>query len=141
MCNSLNLCAIFWEGDLVNRAGAHECKITRDATPEAQECGCSGAALCRCCFGAALRWALLLRLCISFGHIITTVVALSAISGVTVVSTSNKNGARIGDERAKLPESCMRLRCGEVENLSTNLRVRTGRIARCLGINERPRAT
>ena len=35
MCNRLNLGAIFRERDLINRTGAHECEIARDATPEA----------------------------------------------------------------------------------------------------------
>ena len=54
MCNSLNLCTIFWESDLVSSAGTHECKVARNATPEAQECGCSGTSLRRCRLGAAL---------------------------------------------------------------------------------------
>jgi len=141
MCNGLNLCTIFWEGDLVNGASAHECEIARNAAPEAQECGCSGTSLRRCWLGAALRWALLLRLGINIWRIITTVAALGTISRVAVVSASNENGARIGDERAKLPESCMRLRCGKVENLSTDLRVCACRLACCFGINQWPGAT
>jgi len=71
MCNGLNLCAIFWEGDLVNRAGAHECEIARDATPEAQECGRIGTALLRCRLSAALCWTLLLWLGINICRIIS----------------------------------------------------------------------
>ena len=97
MRNRLNLGAIFRERDLINGTGTHECKIARDTTPKTQECGCGGTTLCRCRFGAALRWILLLRLYISIWCIITAVVALGAISGVAVVGTSNKNGARIGN--------------------------------------------
>jgi len=141
VCNGLNLCAIFWEGDLINGTGAHKRKVTRNTTPEAQECSCSGAALCRCRFRAALRWALLLRLRINIWCVITAVVALGTIGGVAVVGTSNKDGARIGNKRAELPKSCMRLCCGEVKDLATNLRVRAGRITRCLCINEWPWST
>ena len=34
MCNGLNLCAIFWEGDLINGTGTHKRKVTRNTTPE-----------------------------------------------------------------------------------------------------------
>jgi hypothetical protein len=141
MCNGLNLCAIFWEGDLVNRAGAHECEIARDATPEAQECSRIGTTLFRCRLSAALCWTLLLRFGINICRIITAVAALGAISRVAVIGSSNENRACIGDERAKLPESCMRLNRGEVENLSTDLRVCACRVACCFGINEWPGAT
>jgi hypothetical protein len=110
MCNGLNLCAIFWEGDLINGTGAYECKVACDATPEAQECSCRSAALCRCRFRTALGWALLLRLDIDIRCVIVAVIAISAISGVAVVGTSNKDRARIGNERGELPKSCMRLR-------------------------------
>ena len=103
MRNRLNLGAILWERDLINRTGAYECKIARDATPEAQECGCGGTTLCRCWFGAALRWTLLLRLHITIGCIVTAVVALGTVGRVAVIGTGNKNRPRIGDERAKLP--------------------------------------
>ena len=102
MCNGLNLCAIFWKSDLVNGAGTHECEIACDATPEAQECGCSGTALCWCRLGAALYWTLLLRIGINIWRVITAVIALGAISRVTIVSASNQDRARIGDQRAKL---------------------------------------
>ena len=141
MCDRLNLCAIFWEGDLVNGAGAHESKVTRNAPPEAQECSCSGTSLRRCRLGAALRWTLLLRFGINVRHVITAVIAFGTVGRVAVVGAGNKNRARIGDECAKLPESCMRLRCGKVKNLSTNLRVRAGGIAGCFSINEWTGAT
>ena len=141
MCNGLNLCAIFWEGDLINGTGAHKRKITRDATPEAQECGCSGTTLCRCWFGAALRWALLLRLDIDIRCVIAAVISIGAISGVAVVGTGNKDGACIGNKRAELPKPCMRLRCGKVKDLATNLRVCAGGITRCLCIDEWPWST
>jgi hypothetical protein len=99
MCNGLNLCAVFRECDLINSAGAYECQIARDTTPEAQECGCSGTALRRCWFGAALCWTLLLRFGINIWRIITAVIAFG-IGGVAVVSASNKNRACVGDERA-----------------------------------------
>jgi hypothetical protein len=98
MCNSLNLCAIFWKSDLVNGTSAYECEVARNAAPEAQECGCSGTSLRRCWFGAALCWTLLLRLGINIWRIITTVAALGAISGV--VSASNQNRACVGNECA-----------------------------------------
>jgi hypothetical protein len=141
MCNSLKLCAIFWESDLINGASAHECEVARDATPEAQECGCSGTSLCRCRLGAALCWTLLLRFGIAIWRIIIAVAAFGTVGRVAVVGASNENGARIGDERAKLPESGMRLRGGKVENLSANLRMCPGRIASSLGINEWTGAT
>jgi hypothetical protein len=141
VCNRLNLGAIFWECDLINSAGTHECKIARDAAPEPQERGCGGTTLCRCWFGAALRWTLLLRLHITIWCIITAIVAFGAISGVTVVSTGNKDGARVGNERAELPKSGMRLCCGEVKDLATNLRVCACGITRCLCIDEWPGAT
>jgi len=141
MCNGLNLCTIFWEGDLVNGASAHECEIARNAAPEAQECGCSGTSLRRCWLGAALRWALLLRLGINIWRIITAVIAFGIGGRIAVIGSSNENRACIGDECAKLSESCMRLNRGEVENLSSDLRVCASRITGCFGINERPRAT
>jgi hypothetical protein len=141
VCNSLNLGAIFWERDLINGTGTHKCKIARDTTPESQECGCSGATLCRCRFGAALRRAFLLRLDIDICRIIAAVIALSTISGVTVVSTSSKDGARVGNERAELPKSCMWLCCGEVKDLATNLRVCACGITRCPCIDEWPWST
>jgi hypothetical protein len=110
VCNSLNLCAIFWKSDLINGTGAHKCEIARNATPEAQECSCRSAALCRCRFRTALGWALLLRLDIDIRCVIVAVIAISAISGVAVVGTSNKDRARIGNKRGELPKSCMRLR-------------------------------
>ena len=136
MCNGLNLCAIFWEGDLINCTGAHKRKVTRNTTPEAQECCCRGAALCRCRFGTALGWALLLRLRINIWRVIAAVISIGAISGVAIVGTGNKDGARIGNKRAELPKPCMRLCCGEVKDLATNLRVCAGGITRCLCINE-----
>jgi hypothetical protein len=141
MCNGLNLCAIFWERDLINGTGAHKRKVTRNTTPEAQECCCRGAALCRCWLGAALRWALLLRLGINIWRIITAVIAFGIGGRVAVIGSSNENRACIGDECAKLSESCMRLNRGEVENLSSDLRVRAGGITRCLCINEWPWST
>jgi hypothetical protein len=141
MCNGLNLCAIFWECDLINSASAYECEIARNATPEAQECGCSGTALLRCRLSAAFCWTFLLRLGINICRIIIAVAALGAIRCVAIVSASNENRACIGDERTKLSKSCMRLGCGKVENLSSDLRVRTSRITGCFGINEWPRAT
>ena len=141
MCNGFNLCAIFWECDLINSAGAYECEIARNATPEAQECGCSGTSLRRCWLCATLRWTLLLRLGINIWRIITAVIAFGIGGRVAVIGSSNENRACIGDECAKLSESCMRLNRGEVENLSSDLRVGAGRVACCFGINERPRAT
>ena len=141
MCNGLNLCAIFWEGDLINGTGTHKRKVTRNTTPEAQECCCRGAALCRCRFGTALGWALLLRLRINIWRVIAAVISIGAISAVAVVGTSNKDGACIGNKRAELPKPCMRLCCGEVKDLATNLRVCAGGITRCLCINEWPWST
>jgi len=141
MCNGLNLCTIFWEGDLVNGASAHECEIARNAAPEAQECGCSGTSLRRCWLGAALRWTLLLRLDIDIRCVIAAVISIGAISGVAVVGTSNKDGARIGNKRAELPKPCMRLCCGEVKDLATNLRVRASGVTSCLCFDEWPGAT
>jgi hypothetical protein len=141
VCNSLNLGAIFRERDLINGTGTHECKIARDTTPKTQECGCGGTTLCRCWLCAALRWTLLLWFCINFCRIIAAVIAISTISGVTIVSTSNKDGARVGNERAELPKSCMWLCCGEVKDLATNLRVCAGGITRCLCIDEWSGAT
>ena len=141
MCNGFNLCAIFWECDLVNGTGAHECEIARNAAPEAQECGCRIPTLCRCRLAAALRWTLLLRLGINIWRIITTVIAFGIGGRVAVIGSSNENRACIGDECTKLPESCMRLCCGEVKNLSTDLRVCACRLACCFGINQWPGAT
>ena len=141
MSNGLNLCAIFREGDLVNCTGAHKCEIARDAAPKTQECGCSIPTLCRCRLAAALRWTLLLRLGINIWRIITAVIAFGIGGRVAVIGSSNENRACIGDECAKLSESCMRLNRGEVENLSSDLRVGAGRVACCFGINERTRAT
>jgi hypothetical protein len=136
VCNGLNLCAIFWEGDLINGTGTHKRKVTRNTTPEAQECSCRSAALRRCWLGAALCWALLLRLGINIWRVITAVISIGAISGVAIVSASNKDGTRIGNKRAELPKSCMRLRCREVKNLSANLRMCAGRVACRFGLNE-----
>jgi hypothetical protein len=141
VCNRLNLCAIFWEGDLVNRAGTHECEITRNATPEAQECGCSCAALCRCRLCAPLCWTLLFGLSINLWRVITAVVTLGAVSRIAVISARNEDRARIGYERAELPKACVRLCCGEVKDLTTDLRVCACRVAGRFGINEWPRAT
>jgi hypothetical protein len=141
MCNGLNLCAIFWEGDLINGTGAHKCEIARNAAPEAQECGRIGTALLRRRLTAALCWTLLLWLGINICRIIAAVAALGAISCVAVISARNQNRACVGDECAKLSESFMRLNRGEVKNLSTDLRVCACRITSCFGINERPRAT
>jgi hypothetical protein len=141
VCNSFNLCAIFWKSDLINGTGAHKCEIARNAAPEAQECGCSGTSLCRCRLAAALRWTLLLRLGINIWRIITAVIAFGIGGRVAVIGSSNENRACIGDECAKLSESCMRLNRGEVENLSSDLRVRAGGITRCLCINEWPWST
>jgi hypothetical protein len=141
MCNGLNLCTIFWKSDLVNGTSAYECEIARNATPEAQECGCSGTALLRCRLSAAFCWTFLLRLDIDIRCVIAAVISIGAISGVAVVGTSNKDGARIGNKRAELPKSCMRLGCGKVENLSSDLRVGAGRVACRFGINQWPGAT
>jgi hypothetical protein len=141
MCNGLNLCTIFWKSDLVNGTSAYECEIARNATPEAQECGCSGTALLRCRLSAAFCWTFLLRLGINICRIIIAVAALGAIRCVAIVSASNENRACIGDERTKLSKSCMRLGCGKVENLSSDLRVGAGRVACRFGINQWPGAT
>ena len=141
MCNGLNLCAIFWEGDLINGTGTHKRKVTRNTTPEAQECCCRGAALRWCRLAAALCWTLLLRLGINIWRIIAAVIALGAICSVAVVITRNENGAGVSNKRAELPKSCMRLGCGKVKNLSADLRVRAGGITGCLGIDEWARAT
>jgi hypothetical protein len=100
MCNSLNLCAIFWKSDLVNGTSAYECEIARNAAPEAQECGCSGTSLRRCWLGAAPCWTLLLRLGINIWHVIIAFATLGAISRVTIVSASNQNRACVGNECA-----------------------------------------
>jgi hypothetical protein len=110
VCNSFNLCAIFWKSDLINGTGAHKCEIARNAAPEAQECRRIGTALLRRQLTAALCWALLLRLDIDIRCVIVAVIAISAISRVAVVGTSNKDRARIGNKRGELPKSCMRLR-------------------------------
>ena len=141
MCNCLNLCTVFGERDLINGTSAHQSKISRDATPEAQERGCSGTTLCRCRLSAALGWTLLLRLYITIRCIITAVVALGATWKVNVVTTSNEDGARIGNKCTEVPKPCVRLCCSEVEYLAPILRVRTRRIARRLGIDEGPGAT
>jgi hypothetical protein len=141
MSNGLNLCAIFREGDLVNGTGTHKRKVTRNTTPEAQECCCRGAALCRCWLGAALRWTLLLRLDIDIRCVIAAVISIGALSGVAVVGTGNKDGARIGNKRAELPKPCMRLCCSEVKDLATNLRVRASSVTSCLCFDEWPGAT
>lgn len=141
MCNGLNLCAIFWESDLINGASAHKRKVTRNTTPEAQECSRSSTSLRRCRFGTALRWALLLRLDIDIWRVIAAVISISTVSGFTVVGTSNKDRARIGNKRAELPKPCMRLCCGEVKDLATNLRVCASGITRCLCFDEWPGAT
>jgi hypothetical protein len=110
VCNSFNLCAIFWKSDLINGTGAHKCEIARNAAPEAQECRRIGTALLRRQLTAALCWNLLLWLGINICRIIAAVAALGAISRVAVVGTSNKDRARIGNKRGELPKSCMRLR-------------------------------
>ena len=45
-----------------------------------------------------------------------------------------------GDECAKLPQPCMRVRCDKVENLSPNLRMGSRGVAGGLCVDQRPRA-
>jgi hypothetical protein len=114
MGNGFNLGAIFRERDLVDRAGAYKCEIACNAAPEAQEFSYSGTSFCRRWFGAALCWTLLLRFDIAIWRVIIAVVALGTVGRVAVIGTGNKNRARIGDERAKLPKPCVRLCCGKI---------------------------
>jgi hypothetical protein len=141
MCNGFNLRAIFGEGDLVNGAGAYECEITRNPTPESQEFSRSGTSFCWRRLGAARCWTLPLRFDFDFWRVIAAVVTLGILGFVAIISARNENGARIGDERTELPKSRMWLHRRKIENLSADLRVRARGIRGCLGVDEGTRAT
>jgi hypothetical protein len=123
MRHGLNLCAVFREGDLIYSTTACECEVTRHTAPESQECSCRGAALCRSCLSAALHWALLLRLSIGIWRVIGAIFIIGAFTCVAIISTRNQNRACVGDKRTELAESHVWWGCGEVKNLSSNLRV------------------